>query len=380
MMGAGIVHLLGGVNDLLLIPFIILTGLFVFIVSANQTVIPLLNMLNYRVPFTILTFFTSFTALILSVFFVNFVEKTAVLWLTGLLMGNALMLVIGIFYLRNILSTKRKSSSFDLSFITKGNAYTLAKFAVPVSLATVFMWAQNAGYRISIENHIGSHYLGLLGVSFMVATQLSSVVESILMQYLQPNFYRCIKGADLEARTQAVNAYLGLTIPVYLALAIFLTFSIEYIFPVLVSDEYKEGYKFCIFGVWLEFFRMVSNAVGTIAHSEVKMKSYMIAYIFGALITNIFVYVAASSPYGADFVPIALLFGAVVTCLTMCIAMRRIMSFSLNAFTLLLSVLAILPCVLYFRLVSFPPSIGVSYIALLCIGGSLFLSGLTFFI
>jgi O-antigen/teichoic acid export membrane protein len=379
MIGAGAVHLLGGANNFSLFPFLILTGLFVFVVSANQTVIPLLNMLNYRILFTILTFFTGFTALVFSICFVVFVDVIATAWLMGLLLGNALILIIAVFYLRNILIIKEDVSIFivDLTCLNKKNAYKITKFAVPVSLATVFMWAQNAGYRVSIESYLGLDYLGLLGVGFMVATQLSSVVESILMQYLQPNFYRRIKGADLKERTQAVNVYLRITIPVYLALALFLTFSIEYIFPILVSGEYKEGYLFCIFGVWIEFFRMVTNALGTIAHSEIKMKGYMYPYIFGALTTNVLVYLAATSSYELDLIPTALLVGASITCLIMYINMQKIMCFSISLLTLLLSGVSVVPCILYFHFISFTPEIGLSYLVLLCLGGFIFLGSLT---
>lgn len=379
MVGAGAVHLLGGANDFTLYPFLILTGLFVLVVSANQTVIPLLNMLNYRILFTILTFFTGFSALIFSIVFVVFVDKTATMWLFGLLLGNALILIVAVFYLRNILIIKENISIrvVDLTCLNKQKVYKIMTFAVPVSLATVFMWAQNAGYRVSIESYLGLDYLGLLGVGFMIATQLSSVVESILMQYLQPNFYRRIKGADFKERTQAVNAYLSITIPVYFALALFLTFSIEYIFPVLVSGEYKEGYQFCIFGVWVEFFRMVTNAIGTIAHSEVKMKGYMYPYIFGALTTNVLVYLAAISSYELDLIPIALLVGASITCLIMYINMQKIMGFSISVLTLLLSGITVMPCILYFHFIDFTPEIGISYLALLCLGGFIFLGGLT---
>ena len=378
MVGAGIVHLLGGANDFSLFTFLILSGLFVLAVSANQTVIPLLNMLNYRVLFTTLTFFTGFTALVLSIFFVVFVAETAIYWLAGLLLGNVLILVIGVFYLSKILFSNGEAPSrfFDFTYINKKNVNTIVKFAVPVSLATAFMWAQNAGYRISIESYLGLEYLGLLGVGLIVASQLSSVVESILMQYLQPNFYRRIKDADFKERIQTVNTYLSITIPVYFALALFLTFSIEYIFPVLVSGEYKEGYKFCIFGVWIEFFRMVTNAIGTIAHSEMKMKGYMYPYIFGALSTNVLVYLAVTSPSELDLVPIALLFGASVTSCMMYIKMRQIMLFSISLQSIFASGIAVLPCLFYFYFTPFDPDVGIRYLVLLCFGGFIFLAGL----
>lgn len=382
--GATIIHFFGGSADFPLIHFTLLTGFFVLIVSANQTAVPLLNMLNFRGIFTILTFLTGFMALTLSVFFIFAVDKAASNWLLGILLGNALTLIIALLVLRKILIDKNKAFKIKLNFscINKKNLYTLATFAIPVSFATVFMWAQNVGYRVSVESFLGLKYLGFLGIGLIIAAQISNVVEAILMQYLQPNFYRSIKGANFKERTNAVNFYLNITIPVYFSLALFLTFSIKFIFPVLVSSEYIDGYKFCIFGVWIEFIRMVTNSLSTIAHSEVKMKRYMYPYIFGALTTNILVYFAVKHVGEIDFVPISLIVGGIVTMLLMYLNMKNIMPFSLNISYLLIFTVTTIPSIIYFSNINFPKEIGVYYMFLLCVGGCIFVTSLasSFFI
>ncbi|NRD31332.1 oligosaccharide flippase family protein [Shewanella sp. DC2-4] len=323
--GAYFIYDSGVVDGFALPVFVSLISLFVLVVSANQTVIPLLNMLNYRVSFTVLTFFTSLISLISSVVILNYSEKTAVSWLIGIVFGNTLILFIGLIYLKRILVVQRKSINNIMGnkFFCKIKLAEIIRFALPVSIATIFMWAQNSGYRISIENYKGAHYLGLIGIGLIVSTQLSSVVESILTQYLQPIFYRNLQGANVETRCKSVNSYLNITIPIYFALAIFLTFSIEYIFPVLVSLEYKNASIYCIYGVWIEFFRMMCNSISVVSHSELKMKGYMYSYVIGALFTNSLVYYSSTLSLSYDFIPLSLVIGALATFIVMFINMKK---------------------------------------------------------
>ncbi|BBB25220.1 lipopolysaccharide biosynthesis protein [Amphritea japonica] len=377
--GAVVIHNLSESANISVVSFSLLVGGLVLIVSINQTVVPLFNMLNYRILFTTMTFFTSFLALCFSLVVIYYVDKSASSWLLGILIGNAVIIVFAVYIMRSILSANEvvNNSLISLCVFDQQKINKIIRFSVPVSLATVFMWAQNSGYRISIEKLIGLEYLGFLGVGLVLATQIFSVVESILMQYYHPGFYRSIKSESTELRLAAVNSYLNSTIPVYFSLALFLTFSIEYIFPILVSGDYAKGYAFCVFGVWIEFFRTVTNSISSIAHSEVKMKGYMYPYIFGALATNALVYMAALYVNDINSIPMALNVGALITMLLMYFNMRKILPFTINFTLVMIFLIAVLPSLLFFLLFPFPQNIDVYYISSLCTGGVLFLIGLS---
>lgn len=351
----------------------LLVGLFVFVLSANQTVVPLLNMLNYRIVFTVFSFLTNALALLLSFAFIINIHTSLIYWLLGILLANVIVLLLAwLFLYKKELASQDVLSSYSLN---KNGILSAIKFSAPVAIAMAFMWAQNTGYRMSIESLRNAHYLGLLGVGLMLATQLSSVVETILMQYLHPIFYKRIQSDKYDERLAAVNFYIGISIPVYLSLALFLTYSIDYIFPILIDEQYSDGVVYCLFGVWIEFFRMVTNSISNIAHAETKMKSYMFPYMFGATATNILVYYAAISDSEIDLVPLALLSGSAFTMLCMMFYMKKIMQFSIDFKFILLSAGLVLPSVLCINTVSFPAVVNVEYIFFLFLSCILFLGG-----
>lgn len=371
-----LLYKLGWTAGLSIVQFSLMVGMFVFLLSANQTVVPILNMLNYRVAFTGFSFLTVALALFLSCTFVINIETTLIYWLTGILLANIFVLLIAwLFLYKKVLLGSLKVAKFSFDSFNKRKLLDVARFSLPVAIAMAFMWAQNIGYRMSVEILLGAHYLGLLGVGLMLGTQLSSVIESILMQYLHPVFYKRIQANIFEERLAAVNFYISISIPVYFSLALFLTYSIEYVFPILIHEQYSDGAIYCVFGVWIEFFRMITNAFSNIAHSETKMKSYMMPYIFGALATNALVYFSISYGLGGYSVPFSLLIGGAITAVLMLHYMRRLMSFTIDIKFLLLSALVVLPSIIYLNYIDFPFHINLYYIFLLCLSGILFLTG-----
>lgn len=367
---------LGWTAGLSIVQFSLMIGMFVFLLSANQTVVPILNMLNHRVAFIGFSLLTVALALLLSSTFVINIEKKLIYWLVGILLANILVLFIAWSFLyKKLLPCSSEVSVFSSESFNKNKLFDVARFSLPVAIAMAFMWAQNIGYRMSVENLLGAHYLGLLGVGLMLATQLSSVVESILMQYLHPIFYKRIQSSIFEDRLAAANFYITISIPVYFSLALFLTYSIEYIFPILIDEQFSDGVIYCVFGVWIEFFRMTTNAFSNIAHSEIKMKSYMIPYIFGAVVTNTLVYFSITSGLGGRAVPFSLLIGGATTAVLMLFYMRKLMSFSVDIKFLLLSALVVLPSIAYLNHIDFPLNVDFYYIFLLCLSGVLFLTG-----
>uniref|UniRef100_UPI003D11557A hypothetical protein n=1 Tax=Amphritea sp. TaxID=1872502 RepID=UPI003D11557A len=115
-LGAVLVYLVDDALDVSLLFFSLLTGGFVLIVSANQIIVHLFNMLNYRLFFSMLTFMTSFLALCFSLGFIFVVDRTATSWLQGILIGNAVVLVVAFFIMRRILLANEKRFNILLDF------------------------------------------------------------------------------------------------------------------------------------------------------------------------------------------------------------------------------------------------------------------------
>lgn len=306
--------------------FIALLCSFVFFVTLNQTIIPIFNMLEYRLSFAILTILTSLGMVLFSVGAIYIIDRTAESWLFGLVNSYAWFSIIGFLILNKRLKEKSFHFSFEIKNILISKPFSkVLQFVIPLSIATFFMWFQNQGYRFVLEKNLGLEFVGFFGVGIAIVSQISSVIESIATQYYFPNYYKNISENSSYIRTKAINILLIQILPLYFALAIFLTFSLKYIVQIMVSPIYYESYIFAIFGAWVEFFRMSTNLLGTISQSEMNTRKFMMPYIVGAAITGLLV--TASSLYAVEFIPFALLFSGVITFILMYIFMYSLIQF-----------------------------------------------------
>ena len=310
--------------------FLSLLFIFVFFMSLNQTILPLLNMLHYRLSFIVLMVLTSLGSVIFGYLLVTLFGSSAKNWLIGMIASNIIFMIVGYAILTRKIQETFLGFSYNFKKITKVKIKSILTFVVPLSVATIFMWVQNSGYRILIEQNISLEFLGFIGVGMAVSSQIALTVESVVTQYLYPIFYKNITNATLEIRTQAINYLINKVIPIYLMLAIFLTCLSQYVVEILVDEKYYEVYIFTTFGIWVEFFRMVTNLLGNVSQSEMNTKGFMAAYILGSLITICLVYFSSISNNYKLYLPMALIIGGMVTMTAMYFYMKKIIKFKIN--------------------------------------------------
>jgi O-antigen/teichoic acid export membrane protein len=323
--------------------FLSLLFLFVLFMSLNQTILPMLNMLHYRLSFTILIVFTVLGNILFGYLFIKLFGNYAENWLLGTVISNILFSIIGFFVLKNKLNEEFHGFLYGFKKITKEKIKSILVFVVPLSIATLFMWLQNSGYRILIEYNIGLKFLGFLGIGLAVSGQIASTVESIVMQYFHPIYYQQITNATIEERKKAIESFIDKTLPIYLMLAIFLTFFAKYIVDILVDKKYYGVYKFVVFGAWIEFFRMTTNLFGNISQSEMNTKKFIIPYIIGSLVTIMLVYFSSKSINYELYLPIALTLGGFSTMFVMYVSMKKLINFRINIRLIFLSLLISFP-------------------------------------
>lgn len=323
--------------------FLSLLFLFILFMTLNQTILPLLNMLHYRFSFTILTVLTAFGIIFFGYLFVNFFGNNAENWLLGMVVSNMIFMIIGFFVLKNSLNDKFRGFSYTLRKITKEKIKSILVFVLPLSVATLFMWLQNSGYRILIEQNIGLEFLGFLGVGLAISGQIASTIESIVMQYFHPIYYKQITNATIQERKKAIESFINKALPIYFMLAIFLTFLAKYVVEILVDEKYYGVYIFTTFGIWIEFFRMSSNLFGNISQSEMNTKKFMTPYIIGSLVTIILVYFSSLKVDYEFYLPIALLIGGLFTMIIMYISMKKLIDFKIDFRLIFFSFLVSLP-------------------------------------
>lgn len=261
---------------------VIITSVLVMVQSLNQTAVPLLNMLGQRRAFVLYNLLTSILCVSFSFIFIIYIGSSALNWFLGIITGTFMTNIFTVMCLRNISKT---SCFFKISFIDiRAEFSNFFSFVLPIAFATIFLWFLASGYRVIIQEFYGLEFLAVIGVGLAVASQFFSTTESFLTQFYIPILYKNIETADKHGRIKAYNDYLTAVIPIFISLAIFLTFSIKYIFPFLVAAKYHNLYFFAIYGVWIELFRVLTNALSLASQIERKTSNIVFPYFFGAAI------------------------------------------------------------------------------------------------
>lgn len=332
-----------GMNYTLLIAFI---PLYVFFHTWNQTIIPMINMLEHRTAFTILTISTLLLALFTSYFMVDKFEKNGLLWFSGQIVGLGLMAILALVFFIKKLDNKF-SISVAHSGVTKINLKHIVSFALPLSVGVLFLWMQNQSYRLIIEKYIGAEFLGYFGVGMAIAIAISSSFETIVMQFLYPKMY---KQMNDEVQFKIIfSNIINLILPIYFLLAVCVSFLAIFLTTILVDIKYTSSFIFVIFGIWIEFFRMSSNLVSTIAHSQMQTKTLIIPYAIGGVFVAFGAYLASQSLNYQLLIPIVLIIGGFLTFWQMFLQMNKLITIDFK----MVSFFQILPYTFVFTLAIF---------------------------
>lgn len=280
----------------------------------NQTIIPMINMLEHRVSFILFTLASQLLFLILAYLFINIFQKEGVYWFLGQAVAFGIMAVASFIYFKQIIQNNFSIKTAH-QMINKSNLNSIIKFSSPLVLSALFFWMQTQSYPLIIQKYLTSEFLGYIGVGFAVAFAISAAFESIVMQYLYPAMYKSMKN-DVDF-SNTISNISNIIIPIYLMLSIFVSIFAIYINSILVDTKFFESYTYVIFAIWIAFFRMSSNIISNIAHSKMETKKLVLPNLLGA-ITAVFGVVIASHTQNYEFnIPLMLIFSAIISFLLM---------------------------------------------------------------
>ncbi|MBN3069734.1 polysaccharide biosynthesis protein [Pectobacterium brasiliense] len=292
---------------------VIFCAYFVFI-TVNQFLLYTLNILDNRLIFSFLTILTAILGVLGSLFLLHFnlfdINKTY-LWLLGIIIANFLSYAIAWIFLR------RSENSPPNGNVEPVNYRDILDFCIPIAVSTFFLWIINFGYRFGVETLMGLAYLGIIAVAFTVSSQIMSVVESLIVQILQPQLFQKIDSPNLSDRIKSLNKYINETIAIYFCMAIFCSFFIYYIFLFLVDKKFILFSYIGIVAVWFDFFRISTNSLSMVFFSERNMKKMIFPYacggIFLILLFSILSFLIKNNPELADAIPFIIATSSIVT-------------------------------------------------------------------
>jgi len=308
---------------------LLVVSLFVFFNTWNTVIIPTLNLLNFQVSFVFFTLLTLLLSLIFSGLFSLFIKATALYWLAGQVLAQAIVNVFAYLHFRKVVHS-RADVHHMRSVLTRENLANVISFIMPLVITTFCMWLQSQSYRIIIAQGIGTEFLGMIGLGLAVSSQIAAVVESIMQQIYYPDFYRNISTHDAAQRTEAWNALARRSLPAYMSLTICVSFIAPYLVNILADPKFKGASVFIVYGAWIELFRMTTIILASIAHSEMQTTSLMKSYFFGGLVSVLGVYFGMRTEHYEQVIPAMLVAGGMLTLVIMYHDMKKLMRFQLG--------------------------------------------------
>lgn len=266
-------------SDLDLIWLIMLVGGSLFFNTINQTAIPSLNLLEYRKQFVALSLATILVGLCVAFLLVEYASASAENWLLGLLVGQALLAVIGVWTLFEKLNLNTAAP-----VITGSHLYVLFSFAWPVAISVALNWVQTQGYRFVIADSLGLESLGLFVVGYGISAGLIAAFESVLTTYFQPKFYKRVCTDDLSDQSEAWNRYAGAILPSLCLVICLLVALAPELTRLMVSSTYLASSEYVIWGALAEGSRVISSVYSLSAHAKMKTKLLLLPNLAGALV------------------------------------------------------------------------------------------------
>ncbi|WP_019556950.1 polysaccharide biosynthesis protein [Thiomicrorhabdus arctica] len=273
--------------------FSIVVSLFVFFNTWNQTIIPSLNLLFHRKAFVVFTILTVSLYLLLASVFVLLIEPTAYWWLMGQVSGLALGFISAFIYM--FFGPLKNQNNLEIGFELKELGKVI-RFAMPLSIATLFLWILGNAYKLIIEGQIDAEALAYIGLALILSTSLAGSIESLLMQVFHSSFYKGLASSNsIEDRTIVFQRFVDGTLPIMAGSLFVLICSAGFILTLLVDSRFSVVYQFLMFGLLIEFFRVTANIVSHVAHSEYKTAQNIKPYFYGALVATIGIFIAVQS-------------------------------------------------------------------------------------
>ena len=301
--------------------------IYTYLNTWHKTIIPMINMLEGRLAFIIFTVGTQILSLISAYTIINIFEVTGIYWFLGQTIAIGILTLVSLVYfilkIQNNFNLKK-----TMNLISTNGIKNIFKFSLPLSFGVLFLWMQTQSYGIIIERNIGSEFLGYLGVGLTIAAAITSSFETVIMQYFYPKMYKSMN--NKHDFSIIISKIINLILPIYLLLAIFVTYVAQYITVILVDEKFHESYIYLIFAVWIAFFRMSSNIISNIAHAEMMTKNLIVPYMVGGTSAVFGLIVASQSNNYEIYIPLTLLISNMLSFFVMYIKMNNLVEIKLN--------------------------------------------------
>ncbi len=302
---------------------VVYVGCYIFFSTWFQTLSSFFNLFDFQKQFVSLNVISQVFGLLFAVLGVQLFGATGLNWLTGLLLGQALALIIGTVLYRIKFSVSEQPLSQKLSLF---NRQTLL-FCYPIAITTLFMWFITQGYRLYVEKYIGVEALASLGVGLGLAASVAALVEALTTQFFYPKFYSSIAESTTIDRQAAWSALWKNASTIYIPFCFLTVAAAPFLVKVLTAEQFHHVVIFVVIGAFVELFRQLSNIAYLASHAEKKTKNTIVPYLSGAVaLAGLLFYLKTSSDFTIYSVTVALLLSGIITLIANLIAVFKVQS------------------------------------------------------
>ena len=271
--------------------------------TINQTSIPSLNMLGDTRGFVALSVATLAASFVCAVTLVETVHTSAQYWVSGLLLGQMLLAVVGTRMLFTRLDVHGAPAASQ--GIRGRHLQVLFDFAWPVALAAGLGWVQLQGYRYIVESNLGMAQLGLFVAGYSISAGMIAGFESVLTAYFQPRLYRDANKGHPAEQAQAWRRYASAVIPSLILTVALIVLLVPEFTRILLGEQFQGAASFVIWGALSEAARVMTGVYSLIAHVYMRTRWLIVPTAVGAAL-SIVLCVLLIPPLGVQGAGIAL--------------------------------------------------------------------------
>lgn len=255
----------------------------VFFSTITLTAIPSLNLLGETKKFVMLSVAMATASFVCAALFVYMGHPLAQYWLTGQLVGQTLIGMVGVKLLFEHLQ-----NSLEIQMpvvIQKEHLRMLFHFAWPVAIAAALGWVQAQAYRYIMESQLGLMYLGLFVAGYGISAGLISGFESILTTYYQPRLYRDVSSGNPPEQVRAWQAYASSVIPSLMLTVAFIMMLAPELTRLFLGEKFQSAADYLVWGGLAEAARVLIGVYSLIAHVFMRTSWLIIPNIIGAALS-----------------------------------------------------------------------------------------------
>ncbi len=296
----------------------------------NGTFVYILNMLGFRGGSVAWMTVSATVGLIFSTI-LAYQYHTAMSWVLGQALGMAVGSTGAGVMLRRHQAARSLVPNSTNELATLLNRQTILTYCLPLAAATGFMWLQNTGYRFWIGGVWGVSELGILAIGLSISSQLWSIIETLLMQFLNPYFFRHITAAKTDSQTSVVlSDMVNVMWPLYAVFAGFNIFFASSLLVVLTDERYHAAAAFVMLSAFIEFARCTTNLWSLAAQVQRRTTKIILPYGLGALVVWIGALGVSYFDSNLKILALTLVISGVVTCATMVVLMQPMLPVELD--------------------------------------------------